>query len=138
MGYRRLQNATGTEFTLSALSSLATGSNSSAFLSSIPKSVYCTDCGDAIVTEALNIATNVSASAADELKNSAVQECGSSFGDGQLPQGISTAGSTGVSSSSTSNGGSGAAARGMQLSGKTVTIIGTISAAVLGASMVIA
>lgn len=139
------QNATGSPITLSSLSSLVSGGSTSAattFLDSIPKSVYCNDCGSAIVSEAEKIAQNISSDAASQLKSAAQQQCGSTtFGDGTLPEGISTAGSSGVSSSSSSSSsssGTGAAGRGVNLSGKTLTIIGTISAAVLGASMVIA
>jgi hypothetical protein len=38
------QNATGTQLTISALTSLASGDQASTFLDAIPSSVYCTDC----------------------------------------------------------------------------------------------
>lgn len=136
------QNATGTELTFSTLSSLGAGNGTEALLSSIPKSVYCTDCGDALVTEIVQIAQNISADVATELSNSAVQTCGAAFGDGQLPAGITngttTAGVANAAGSGKSSGNTGAAGRSMDFSGKALALIGTVSTLVLGAFFTLA
>jgi len=104
-------------------------------LESIPSSVYCTDCGDAITTEALLIAANISSEAAATASQAAVSKCGANFGDGQLPSDIETAGSTGIASSSNSSGGSGAAGPSLVLSSKAFALVATFTAVVAGVSI---
>jgi len=132
------QNSSGTELSLSTLTSLLSSGDATSFLSTIPKSVYCTDCGDAITTEAIAIAANVSAGSEDTIKNAASQQCGASFADGNLPSTISTAGGSGVASSSSSDTTTGAAFPSVVLSSKGLGALATITAIVAGVGLAFA
>jgi len=95
-----LEDATGIQLNISTIESLANGgiSGLASTFSSIPQSVYCTDCGSALVTEVLNVAAsfNLSSSAADSIRSVAQKACPNinDFGGASLPSAITTANST--------------------------------------------
>lgn len=121
-----VQNTTGTQLTITALEGIFSNSSTSNFLDSIPTSVYCTDCGHAIVTEALPIVQNVSSSDKSTFSKDVSDKCGASFVDGKLPSDISTVSN---SSESTSSSKSVSAGRSLVLSSKTVAVLGALAAA---------
>ncbi|KAL7007096.1 hypothetical protein EMMF5_003322 [Cystobasidiomycetes sp. EMM_F5] len=134
------QNATGTQFTISQLTSLMSGQDTANFLSAIPKSSYCTDCGHAITTEALKIVQNVQSSAVSTVQSAASGKCGANFSDGSLPSTItttSTANSTSANAASASTKPNAAAhvTTPHFLSVKSLAILGTLFAAALGATI---
>lgn len=94
------QNATGVQLTLSTLTEVVSSPNgTAALLSRIPSSVYCTDCGHALVTEIIPIAAKIDNSTANAVREVAVQQCGANFGDGQIPPTVSVPNATTTNSS---------------------------------------
>ncbi|KAK9893358.1 hypothetical protein P389DRAFT_20210 [Cystobasidium minutum MCA 4210] len=132
------QNATGTEFNLTTLSSIAGDQSAGAnLLSAVPSSVYCTDCGEAITIEAIQIIQKSNASseeAVNTVRQSAQQQCGAGFANGTtLPAGITTSSSSNSSSvsSNSKNNNTGAAIAGF--STKQAVVFGTLAATLASA-----
>jgi len=94
-----VQTATGVNVTMNEVISLLTGGASQSF-NNIPPSVYCNDCGHALLTQsnALTAATNVGSvpagtnASSTGASSAAAGVCGASFNDNKLPSTIRVAG----------------------------------------------
>lgn len=95
-----IEDATGIQLNVSTIESLASGGVTGLVsqFASIPSSLYCNDCGSALVTEVLNVAQdfNLSSDATEQIRGVAQQACSDypNFGGTSLPSTITTANST--------------------------------------------